>query len=242
MRFSSAPVRRSTRVLIGVGLVAWLWLLASVVAFVPFDRDTPAEWIVGTTLATFLLTVAMLVWRRRADWETGVYSLLTIAALVGLYHVPLRDDLSDEMLAVVERTSQRHQDRHAFARYLFWDTALAFTGPSREYLLQPQRIFVLKSATYYWETRGYMPSHLLTQLYRHMLIASERFSPDEVRYRTGRCFNSPHGYLEIEHPTQILRADLWAAQNFDDYRFGQVVDMPSCEGLMVDPEPKGPGL
>lgn len=242
MRFSSAATRRPLKLLIGIGLIAWLWLLAAVIAFVPFDRDTPALWIVGISLAIFVLSVVLLARRRRVDWETGVYSVLTVLLLVALYNVPLRDDLPPDALEVTEQFSAKHDDRHEFARELFWDTSTRFTGPSREYLLQPQRIFLLKSAAYYWETGGYVPSHLQTQLYRHMLIASGRFQPDEVEYRTGRCFNSPHGYLEIAHPTRTVWADLWAAQNFDEYEFGQVVDMPSCDGPMASPAPDGEAL
>ena len=55
-------------------------------------------------------------------------------------------------------------------------------------------------------------------------------------YETGRCYNSPHGYVIIRHPDRLIYADLWAAQNIDDYQFGQLVEMPSCETLSL----KGP--
>jgi hypothetical protein len=242
MRLSSARTRRPIKLLIGAGLIVWFWLLGAVIAFVPFDRDSSGLVIVGATLAVFAISVVLLVRRRWVDWETGLYSLLAIAGLVGLYSIPLRDDLPAGALAMVERHSGEHEDRYEFAQALFWDLSERFTGSTREYLLQPQRIFLLKSAAYYWETEGYVPSHLQTQLYRHLLIASGRFAPDEVRYRTGRCFNSPHGFLEIAHPERTVRADLWAAQQFEDYRFGQVVDMPSCDGLTEDPAPEGEGL
>ena len=242
MRFSSADVRRPIKVLMGIGLIVWLWSLAAVIAFGPFDRDSAAFAVAGATLAVFILSVALLARQRQVDWETALYSLLAIAVLVGLYNVPLRNDLPADALALVERYSEQQSDRYEFARDLFWDISKRFTGPTREYLLQPQRIFLLKSSAYYWETQGYVPSHLLTQLYRHMLIASGRFEPDEVRFRTGRCFNSPHGFLEIAHPDRELLADLWAAQQFEDYEFGQVVDMPSCEGMAKEAKPEGAGL
>jgi hypothetical protein len=121
---------------------------------------------------------------------------------------------------------------------VFDDVAARFTGPTREYLLQPTRVFVHRSSTYFWETRGYVPSHLQAQLYRQLLLASGRFDADEVHYRTGRCTNSPHGYVVIAHPLQQLVADPWAAQAFDDYRFGQVASMPSCDGPVGTPLPR----
>lgn len=242
MRVASAVSRRSLKLAIGFALIGWLWLLMSFVAFVPFDRDSPALTIVSTTLVLFALSVTVLVRMRRVDWETAAYAALGLVLLVGLYSRPLRDDLPADAIAIVERHSEMHEDRYAFARELFWDTSGRFTGPTREYLLQPQRIFLFRSATYYWQTAGYVPSHLLAQLYRHMLVVSGRFQPEEVVYRTGRCFNSPHGYVEISHPDRELMADLWAAQQFDEYQFGQVVDMPSCDGITAEAEPTGDSL
>jgi hypothetical protein len=242
MRFSSARMGRPAKIAVGAGLILWLWLLAAVLGFAVFDRDSGGLVVVGSALALFALSAGLLAWRRRLDWETGVYAVLTVGLLVALYNVPLRDDLPPEAVELAEDYSARHDDRYEFARALFWDISGRFTGPTREYLLQPQRIFLLKSATYYWETAGYVPSHLQSQLYRHLLIASGRFAPDEVKFRTGRCFNSPHGFLEITHPARELYADLWAAQNIDDYEFGQVVDMPSCDGLAAESEPEGEGL
>lgn len=242
MRFSSARMRRGTKVLIGIGLIAWLWLLMALVAFVPFDRDTPALLVVSVTLVLWTTTLVGLTWRRRLDWEIGAYILLTVILLVGLYAVPLRGDVPQEARQLVQTIAAKHDDRHHFAEELFWAIAGRFTGASREYLLQPQRIFLLRSAAYYWETEGYVPSHLLAQLYRHLLIDSGRFDTGEVAYRTGRCFNSPHGYVEIDHPERTVYADLWAAMHFDEYRFGQVVDMPSCDGITAQAEPAGKPL
>lgn len=243
MRFSSPRLRRGIRILTGIGLIAWLWLLMALVAFVAFDRDTPALLIVSITLALWAATLVLLGWRGRLDLETGLYLLLTLALLVGLYMLPLRDDLPREARALAREIADRNpDDRYAFARELFWTLPGRFTGPTREYLLQPQRIFLQRSASYYWETGGYVPSHLLAQLYRHLLIDSGRFEAGEVRYRTGRCFNSPHGYVEIDHPERIVYADIWAAMAFEEYRFGQVVDMPSCDGITSDAGPAGEPL
>jgi len=223
-------------------MVAGLWLLTALIAFVIFDRDTPGLWVVSVSLFIFIAVVIALVRARRLGWQEAGWAAATVAVMVGLYNIPLRDDLPEAALERVQALSAQHKDRYSFARELFWENARRFTGPTREYLLQPQRVFLLKSARYFWETEGYVPSHLQTQLYRHMLIASGRFQADELVLRTGRCFNSPHGFLEIKHPTREIFADLWAAQTFDDYRFGQVVDMPSCDGLTAQAEPEGEAL
>lgn len=225
--------------LTGAGLVALLWLLAAVVAFVIFDRESPAVLIIGVTLSLFVIVVVLLAQQGLVDIETGAYAVLVIALLVGLYVVPLRGSLPQEARELNRELSGEYQNRYQYADALFWRIAGMFTGPTREYLLQPLRIFVIKNPGYFWETRGYMPSHLQAQLLRLLLLDSGRFEPHEVEYQTGRCFNSPHGYLLIHHPEQRIYADLWAAANFKEYRFGQLVDMPSCDDISSEGEPRG---
>lgn len=226
---NSAQTKRWQKMLIGPGLVVLFWFLFAFFAFVPFSRETPAILILSIAGAVFLAALAFLVFRRLVDLETGLYSLLFLGVLVGLYAIPLRDNLPAEAIETSQRISSAHEDRYEYARELFWDVVGRFTGPTREYLLQPQRIFLHKSSRYFWETGGYMPSHLQAQLYRHLLLDSGRFSREEVLYETGRCFNSPHGYVVILHPERRIYGDLWAAANIDEYRFGQVVQMPSCD-------------
>lgn len=239
MRFSSTRTSRRQKVLIGVGLIVYLWVLFAFIAFVIFDRQTKSLTIVATTLAIFVITVVVLAWKRLVDLETGGYAVLFIALVVGLYMIPLRDNLPTEAKELNVALSSRHADRYEYARALLWAIAGRFTGPTREYMLQPLRIFVIKSPTYFWETEGYVPSHLQAQLYRHMLLDSGRFKKSEVEYKMGRCFNSPHGYVVIHHPQRLIYADLWAAARFDEYKFGQLVDMPSCKGITAESEPEG---
>jgi hypothetical protein len=228
---------RWQKMITGPALVLLFWFLFAFMAFVPFNRETPAALILSVAFASFLVIIGLLIWKRLVDLETGGYSFLFILLLIGLYMIPLQDDLTRESVELNEQISRKHEDRYEYARELMWEINDRFTGPTREYLLQPLRIFVIKSSTYYWETQGYVPSHLQAQLYRHMLLASGRFTPEEVEYRTGRCFNSPHGYVAIGHPERTIYADLWAAENFDDYRFGQVVEMPSCDGIAAEASP-----
>lgn len=244
MRLRRGLRRSGRRIALALALTGWLWLLMALVGFVAFDRDTPALLVVSVTLALWIASVTLLGWRSRFDILRSLpWMLPCLALLVGLYMLPLRNDLPAEARDAVAEIERAHpDDRHAMARAVFELLPARFTGPTREYLLQPQRIFLQRSAAYYWETRGYVPSHLLAQMYRHMLLASGRFEPHEVRYRTGRCFNSPHGYVEIDHPDRAVYADPWAAMHFPGYRFGQVVDMPSCDGITAEAGPDGEPL
>jgi hypothetical protein len=238
MRLARARTHRWQKMLIGAGLIALFWALFAFFAFVPFDRETSAGLILSVTGAVFIAVIVALRVKRLVDIETGIYAVLFLAILVGLYAIPLRDDLPADARAFNREFSAHHRDRYEYARELFWEIDRRYTGPTREYLLQPHKIFLIKSSTHFWSMRGYVPSHLQAQLYRHLLLDSRRFARSEVLYEAGRCFNSPHGYVVILHPKRRIYADLWASDHFDEYEFGQVVEMPSCDAISSE-GPKG---
>lgn len=225
----------------GIGLIVFLWALWAFIAFVPFDRDSHGLVIAGVTVAIFLVVVILLRRRKLVDWHTALYSILFIGFLVYLYTVPIRGELPPEAHELNQQLARQHPNRYTYAETTFYEIAQRYTGPTREYIRQPHRIFFIKEAGYYWNAKGeYVPSHIQAQLYRQLLIASNRFSSDEVEIRTGGCVNSPHGYVVIHHPDREIYADLWAAQNFEEYSFGQRVEMPGCGEL--EPQPTGKPL
>ncbi len=227
---------RMRKMLIGFFLLPLFWCLFAFFAFVPFNRRTPAQRILSVTGGVFASLLLLLHRRRLIGLESGIYATLFFGLMIALYSIPLRGDLPAEAVALNRKISEANEDRYEYARELFHVIARRFTSPTREYLLEPHKIFLIKSASHFWKTLGYVPSHLQAQLYRKLLLANGRFSEGEVVYETGRCYNSPHGYVVIRHPDRAIYADLWAAENFDTYRFGQLVEMPSCETLSV----KGP--
>jgi len=227
---------RWLRILIGLLIVPLFWCLFAFFAFVPFDRKTPAQRILAVTGGVFTGLLFLLFRRRLIGLDSPLWMAVDVTLMAALYTIPLRDDIPVEAFALNKKISEMHEDRYEYAREIFYILARCFVSPTREYLLQPHKIFVIKSAAYYWKRRGYVPSHLQAQLYRKLLLASRRFCETEVTYQTGRFYNSPHGYVVISHPERPIYADLWAAQNVDGYQFGQLVEMPSCEGLSL----KGP--
>jgi hypothetical protein len=224
---------------IGLLLIPFFWCLFAFFAFVPFNRETPAQRILAVTGSAFLALLVLLYRLRLINLKSGIYSVLFFGLMNLLYTIPLRGDLPEEALALNRKINKANDDRYQYARRLFDVIASRFKSPTRQYLLEPHKIFLLKSASYYWRAQGdYVPSHLQAQLYRKLLLASGRFDEGEVSYETGRCYNSPHGYVVIGHPDRLIYADLWAAQNIEGYHFGQLVEMPSCETLTAS-GPKG---
>jgi hypothetical protein len=217
--------------LIGSALLPLFWILFAFFAFVPFDRKTPAKRILAYTGASFVALLTLLHRRGLLDLQSSAYLAPSFGLMIALYSIPLGGEIPPEAAELNETISARAPDRYRYAHALFDHMSQLFTSPTREYLLQPHKIFLIKSFAYYWKHRGYVPSHVQAQMYRRLLLASNLFSEQEVVYETSRCFNSPHGYVMIRHPARPIYADLWAAQNFDEYKFGQLVEMPSCDTL-----------
>ena len=224
------------KIAIGALLLPLFWCLFAFIAFVPFNRETSAKLILSVTGAIFIAIVVLLHRRGMIGLQSWIGVVLVLGLMIGLYMVPLRGNLPSDALELNRQISSAHIDRYEYARQLFYVISRRYTGPTRQYLLEPQKIFVIKSISYYWSAHGYVPSHLQAQLYRRLLLTSRRFNEHEVLYKTGHCFNSPHGYVVIRHPARPIFADLWAAENIKAYRFGQLVEMPSCETLSL----KGP--
>ncbi|HVL77518.1 MAG TPA: hypothetical protein VM406_16010 [Noviherbaspirillum sp.] len=229
--------RHLRALLLGPGLVIFLWALWAFIAFVLFDRDAHGLVIVGVTLVLFFIVVLLLRRRGWADWRTGLYAGLFIGLLVLMYMIPIRGALPPDAHALNQRANAAHADRYDYAASIFDEVVARYVAPTREYILQPHRIFLVKDTAYFWNAQGgYVPSHIQAQLYRKLLLASGRFAEQEVELRTGGCVNSPHGYVVIHHPEREIFADLWAADQFEEYRFGQRVQMPGCDGVVAEPE------
>ncbi|PYQ62651.1 MAG: hypothetical protein DMF58_01155 [Acidobacteria bacterium] len=193
------------KTLVGFLLIPLFWFLFAFFAFVPFNRKTSAQRILAVTGAAFLAILILLHRRRLLGFESGIDSGFLFGLMVALYAIPLRGDLPAAALTLNQKISDANKDRYEYARDLFHAIAGRFISPTREYLLEPQKIFLIKSASYYWKHRGYVPSHLQAQLYRRLLLASGRFIESEAVYETGRCYNSPHGYVIIRPECRVVK-------------------------------------
>ena len=147
-----------------------------------------------------------------------------------MYFVPVSQTLPQEAYELNQQISNQYDDKYEYAQALFYEIEPKWTSPVRQYLLEPHKPFFMKSAKYYWAMESeYAPSNLQAQIYRNLLI-QDRFTEQEVEYITGFCGNSPHGYLKITHPEKQVYVDLWAVDDFEEYKFGQYTHRP-CEEL-----------
>jgi len=233
--------KRILEVLFGIGLILILWVVNTFIAFVPFDRQSNVRFVIGTWLLVDGLIIFFL--KKYTNRTVFIAAVITILALIVLYLIPIRANLPENALEINDRISTENEGRFVYAKLLFEETEAKWTGPVRQYLLEPDRVFFRKSATYFWDVDGYVPSHIQSQMYRNLLLESGRFTENEVEFKQHFCTNSPHGYIQFNSDKHgIFYADHWAVDNFPGaerdgvYKFGQATFSPcnklSGEGIV----------
>ncbi len=161
-----------------------------------------------------------------------LFSLLFIVILILAYFIPIIPNLSQEAMDLNLNISSQYDNKYDYAEQLFYTLEKKWTSPTREYLIQPHKVFIVKSPAYFWEIEGYVPSNIQAQIYRKMLLMSGRFTPNEVTFHHGSCTNSPHGYITIHHYEKgEIWVDFWAIDQFLEYKFGMRAFFP-CDKLI----------
>jgi len=212
----------------GVGLIALFWAIITFIAFIIFNQETDVKPIIFTWTLILLLVYLQLKRQRWINKAINITAIITTMVLLILYFIPINKDLPQEALDLNKEISERNQDKYQYAKELFFETEKKWTGPTRQYLLEPHKVFFIKDTTFFWNVEGYVPSNIQSQIYQGLLLESGRFTEEEVVLKQGVCTNSPHGYVEIKHPDRVIYADHWAVDHFD-YKFGQVAFVPCTE-------------
>ena len=193
----------------GLATLASAWLILSFFSFVVFSR---AEEHTAPILISSLLVFVFL--------------------LVFIFYIPINDDIPEEAREFNENISERYEDRYDYAEALLFELNDLWISPVRQYLLEPHKNFFIKDFEYFWEEQGsYVDSNIQSQIYRNLLLESNRFEEDEVDLRRTVCTNSPHTYVAIIHEDREIYADLWASSYFEEYEFGMYTSIP-CNELL----------
>jgi hypothetical protein len=219
----------------GFALFWGAFFLLSFIAFVPFSRESSA-YLILAVWAAILAILVWLLWRQRlVGWMTLGFSLLTFVVTASLFFVPVNDNIPAEARALNRDIAAEHDNRYAYAEALFFALTERWTTPTRQYLLEPHKVLFKRDFAYFWERPGeYVDSNLQAQIYKRLLLDSGRFADEELWLERYHCINSPHTVLAIQGDDRIVHADLWAADHFDDYRFGMFTAVP-CTELYGDP-------
>jgi hypothetical protein len=221
----------------GVLLIAGLWLINTFIAFVIFDPiDEHTKIINISWLIADITIIVFLMKSKKINWSVNLFAVLTVFALVGLYLLPINNNISQEAREINNKISGNNENRYEYAKELFYKIEKNWSSPIRQYLLEPHKIFFIRDFDYFWNAKGYVDSKIQAQIYQRLLIDSKRFDNNEVILKQKWCVNSPHGMIIIKKSNLDIYADFWAVDSFprpgipEKYNFGQYTTKP-CNKL-----------
>lgn len=219
------------------GALFWLSYLAlGVLGTRVFARD-------ASSVLVLLVFFAGVIAIGMALWRIGLIGRMTLAfyglsfpVAAGLFLIPINNNIPADARAFNEALSARHAERLGYARELFDILVERWSAPLRQYLLEPHKVFLIKDFEFFWNAEGgYVDSNSQAQMYRRLLIASGRFSPEEVELALLGCGLSPHAFVALHvGGAAPVYADLWAADNVPEYQFGMYAAAP-CDELKGEP-------
>ena len=220
----------------GVALIAILWSANMIIAFVIFNRETSVSLIIPTWFAVDVSLYIFLFRFGFINRYVNASAVAVILILAILYMVPVSLSAPEEIRALNTSISTAYSDKFKYAKELFFEVEKRWSSPTRQYLLEPHKVFFIKSGTYFWrlEEGEYVDSNVQAHLYRNLLLESGRFEKNEIVVEQHWCTNSPHGVVAIMRGTRTVYADLWAVDNLDEYKFGQYTP-PPCDTLTGEP-------
>lgn len=217
----------------GLATLASAWLILSFFSFVVFSRaEEHTAPILISSLLVFVFLAVYLTITNHLNYISWLSTLFFVLLLVFLFYIPINDDIPEEAREFNENISERYEDRYDYAEALLFELNDLWISPVRQYLLEPHKNFFIKDFEYFWEEQGsYVDSNIQSQIYRNLLLESNRFEEDEVDLRRTVCTNSPHTYVAIIHEDREIYADLWASSYFEEYEFGMYTSIP-CNELL----------
>ena len=220
----------------GISLFIFLWIINTAIAFLIFNRESNTRLVILTWIIIDFSIYFLLYNKKFINKTANISFMIIMGILIVLYLIPISANLPEGALEFNEQISNKHLDKYQYAKELFFETEARWTSPVRQYLLEPHKVFFVKSSKFFWDVEGYVPSNIQAEIYRNLLLESKRFTEDEVIFEQGFCANSPHGYISIKHLEQTIYVDHWAVDNFprkgipEVYKFGQVAKRP-CNKL-----------
>ena len=159
--------------------------------------------------------------------------LLALIILFAIYKLPLQGDIPDEMIQKAKEIDGMSKNKLELVKNTYLFVNNSYESPIRQYLKEPNKIFVKDIKTIWNSRMSYIPSNTQNEIFKNMLISTNKFEERDFIYRQSFCQISPHEYyiLNIENQTYFI--DLWSADH--NGMFGCFSPPPCDEGVIICP-------
>lgn len=123
--------------------------------------------------------------------------------------IPSIENLPQELMFLVSEVS-KIDDQEMAVRYVYDELTKKYRGSRLLTFLRLDRFFITNLDTL-WKNDGFLHCNHLNLLFRTILVASGKFSPEDITtHWTHIWFFSPHQYIDIRlNNSKILSIDLW---------------------------------
>lgn len=146
--------------------------------------------------------------------------VITIVLFLNFLKSPLtgdvtQSDIISKMQQEANELKQISKNKLELARNAYELIDSKYTSPIRQYLRQPERVF-LKDRGKIWnlkEPDNYIPSNTQSRIYSDFLIMTGEFKEEDFEFINSRCYLLPkwtfHQYVIVDIDGTKIPADLW---------------------------------
>jgi len=145
--------------------------------------------------------------------------LILIFGFLSFLRSPLQDGTQSETTSKMQQEAnelkQMSKNKLELARNAYDLIDSKYTSPIRQYLRQPERVF-LKDRDKIWnlkEPDNYIPSNTQSRIYSDFLIMTGEFEEEDFEFIDSRCNLLPrwsfHQYVIVDIDRNKIPVDLW---------------------------------
>lgn len=148
--------------------------------------------------------------------------LALILILFVIYRLPLKGEIPIDMTEKAKEIDRMSKDKLELVKNVYDYVNQSYTSPIRQYLQEPNKIFI-KNIKTIWNLRGsYIPSNAQNEMAKQLLLLTGKFNESHFRTEQTFCEISPHSILFVNVDGKEIVLDLWFSDNggmFNCYTF-----------------------
>ena len=152
------------------------------------------------------------------NWIYGIIILASILIMFLLFlRMPLTGEVPQEMIDKADELKKISKTKMELARNTYDFVDKKFNSPVRQYLKEPNKVFMKNRGKIFALEDEYIPSNTQNQLFKELLILTGEFNEDDFTFVQARCYllprYTPHEYWILDIDGKEVFIDLW----FEDH-------------------------
>ena len=123
--------------------------------------------------------------------------IFILIALLVIYKIPLYGKIPKEMIEKAEELDKMSSNKLELVKSIYNFVNVSYQSPIRQYLREPEKIFI-KDISAIWNLKGsYMPSNAQNDMAKQLLLLTGKFNESNFRIEQKWCEISPHQIMFV---------------------------------------------